>query len=79
MYPLTDGFAYAEAVGDDGRYRGLILGTPPGPISMSGLVVDPRVADAQIQADKTAADAWRQATRRRRLIPRPGQARRGDV
>ena len=52
-----DGFGYADAVDSDGgRFRGLSLDRPPASVSMSGLLVDPRVARAQIVAEVDPVD-----------------------
>lgn len=51
-----DGIAYADSWDDDQqRYRGLVLTEAPSNVSMSGLVVDPRVAQRQIDAENEAA------------------------
>jgi predicted AAA+ superfamily ATPase len=47
LLPQQDGLAYADSL-DEGRYRGLSLAEPPSAVSNSGLVVDPRVAQQQI-------------------------------
>ncbi len=53
LLPEHDGFAYADSV-EDGRYRGLVLGGAPLAVSGTGLVVDPAVAQKQIDEEKPA-------------------------
>ncbi|MBG6184720.1 putative AAA+ superfamily ATPase [Arthrobacter sp. CAN_A214] len=50
-----DGFAYADAYEDD-RYVGLTM-KRPADVRPSGLIVDPRISRAQIDADTAAAEA----------------------
>ena len=50
LLPEQDGFAYADSI-EDGRYRGLALDDAPSSVSVSGLVVDPRVARRQIDEE----------------------------
>jgi predicted AAA+ superfamily ATPase len=50
--PEQDGFAYADSRADDGRYRGLVLHDNPKSVSNSGLVVDPKVAQQQIDSER---------------------------
>ncbi|MBU6150404.1 MAG: DUF499 domain-containing protein [Chloroflexi bacterium] len=48
-----DGVAYADSWdAENGRYRGLVLAEAPMNVSMTGLVVDPRVAQKQIDDEK---------------------------
>ena len=57
-----DGIAYAETIDDEGRYGGLVLGARPVTVSTHGLVVDPRVAAAQIAAEQKKAEEASQTT-----------------
>lgn len=50
LLPEQDAFAYADSRDDDGRYRGLVLHENPTSVSNSGLVVDPKVAQQQIDS-----------------------------
>jgi len=52
-----DGFAYADSRDEDGRYRGLILHENPTSVSNSGLVVDPKVAQRQIDSERQEREA----------------------
>ena len=52
LLPEQDGFAYADSRADDGRYRGLVLHDNPTSVSNSGLVVDPKVAQQQIDSER---------------------------
>lgn len=47
LLPQADGFAYADGF-DGERYRGLALDEPPLEVANSGLVIDPRIAQQQI-------------------------------
>lgn len=53
LLPEQDGFAYADAL-DEGRYRGLVLREAPVTVSKAGFVVNPTVAQRQID-DEAAA------------------------
>ena len=55
-----DGFGYADAY-EGGRFVGLTL-TKPAEVRTSGLIVDPKVARAQIDADTAASAAARAGT-----------------
>ena len=51
--PEQDGFAYADSYDETtGRYRGLTLTEAPPTASMTGLVVDPVVAQKQLDAER---------------------------
>lgn len=52
LLPVQDSFAYADDF-SDGRYVGLLLGASPPSISNAGLIVDPDVAQRQIEAEET--------------------------
>jgi hypothetical protein len=52
LLPEQDGFAYADSRDDEGRYRGLVLHENPTAVSNSGLVVDPNVAEKQIDSER---------------------------
>jgi len=52
LLPEQDGFAYADSRDDEGRYRGLVLHENPTAVSNSGLVVNPMVAEKQIDSEK---------------------------
>lgn len=57
LLPEQDGFAYADSV-EEGRYRGLLIGQGAVPlVSGNGLIVDPKVADAQLDEERKAATA----------------------
>lgn len=55
LYPEHDGFAYADSI-EDGRYRGLVIGNGnfPSLVTGTGLAVDPKVAQQQVD-DEAAA------------------------
>lgn len=55
LLPEQDGFAYADGQDSDGRYVGLVLHDPPATVSNSGLVVDPSVAQKQIDDETSSA------------------------
>jgi predicted AAA+ superfamily ATPase len=55
LHVELDGFAYADAY-ENGRYIGLTLNAPS-EVRPGGLIVDPKVARAQIEADTAAATA----------------------
>lgn len=53
-----DGIAYADSWDETaGRYRGLALDNAPTSVSKTGLIVDPRVAQAQIVREKEQSDS----------------------
>ncbi|MEU8402697.1 DUF499 domain-containing protein [Nonomuraea sp. NPDC048892] len=51
----NEGIAYADYIDGDGRYIGLTLSST-GHVQASGLVVDPKVANRQIEADHEKAE-----------------------
>lgn len=53
LHVELDGFAYADAF-ENGRYVGLTMGRPSS-VRATGLIIDPKVARAQIDADRVAA------------------------
>lgn len=55
LLPEQDGFAYADGQDSDGRYLGLVLHDGPAVVSNSGLVVDPAVAQKQIDDESSSA------------------------
>ena len=58
LLPDQDGFAYADSYQEtEARYRGLTIGDPPASVSSTGLIVDPKVAQAQITLEQSSASA----------------------
>ncbi len=51
LIPDVDGIAYADSIDDAGRYAALVLGSRPMAVRNHGLVVDPKVAAHQIEAE----------------------------
>jgi predicted AAA+ superfamily ATPase len=55
LLPEQDSFAYADSQDSDGRYLGLALHNAPSVVSNSGLVVNPIIAQRQIDEETSAA------------------------
>jgi hypothetical protein len=55
LLPEQDSFAYADSQDSDGRYLGLALHNAPSIVSNSGLVVNPIIAQRQIDEETSAA------------------------
>ena len=54
-----DYFAYATAVGEDGRYQGLMIGGLTGPVYLdeASVLVKPEAAQAQLESDAAARES----------------------